>query len=286
MTMLLSPVPAPPIQPPRVSLLTAAQLITDGADSGDRWGQGYTFVPEGNTAGGGVADPCSGAFTSTRPPDVVEAEPFYVWEGDECSRLSRTYDDVLARARRNLQGSESYHIAREFWRGDLATTEGWTNQPVLARADSDTLTNGPAQPLDALACLEQGLATAQRGRRGMIHATHALATYWQSLYLLHTEGTNLLTALGTIVVVDAGYDGSGPLGQAAVDGSQWAYATGLVQVRLGPVGTMPDTEGQALDRLDNTVTAYASRLASPSWDGMAHLAAEVDVPFCWVGPPS
>lgn len=283
MTMLLAPVPAPPIQPPRVSLLTAAQVIADGAD---RWGQGYVFVPEGNASGGGVADPCAGSFTQVRPPASVEVQPFYVWEGDTCTRLSRTYDEIVARARRNLQGSESYHIAREFWKGTLATAMGWTDQPVLASPDSDTLTNGPAQPLDALACLEQGLATAQRGRRGMIHATHALATYWQSLYLLHTEGTNLLTALGTIVVVDAGYDGSGPDGQAAVDGSQWAYATGLVQVRLDQVTTLPDTEAQALNRENNDVTAYASRLASPSWDLEAHLAAEVDVPFCWVGPPS
>lgn len=283
MTMLLAPVPAPPIQPPRISLLTAAQVVTDGDN---RWGQGYVFVPEGNTAGGGVADPCAGTFDSVRPPDLVEVMPFYVWEGDECTRLQRTFDDEVARARRNLQASESYHIAHEFWRGTLATTEGWTGQPVLGRPTSDTVTNGPADPVDALACLEQGLASAQRGRRGMIHATHALATYWVSQHLLVAEGTNLLTMLGTIVVVDAGYDGSGPLGQDAVDGSVWAYATGLVQVRLDAVTTMPDNEAQALNRLDNTVTAYASRLASPSWDLEAHLAAEVDMPFCWVGPPS
>lgn len=282
-TNLLLPVAAPPAAPPRISLLASAQVIT--SESGP-WTDGYTFVPEGSQ-GGGVIAPCDGQYGEPEElPAPVEAIPFYVWESAWCSALGRTplntYDALTARARRNLAAAESYHVAREFWRGDLATAESWDDQPVLARLASDVVTSGAATPLAAMGCLEQALSQAQRGGRGMIHCTPQLLTYWQSLYLIRREGTLNLTAMDTIVVADAGYDGSDPYGNIPTAGHQWAYATGLVQVRLDAVTVLPGSEAEAVDRRINKTVVWANRLASPSWDRRAHIAAEVDLPLCGI----
>lgn len=283
-TPMLLPVAAPPAAPPLYGLIPAAQVIT-GED--DHWEGGYTFVPEGSD-GGGVLAPCDASYGNPeRPGDPVTGVPFYVWESDQCSRLGNTpfsrYEDVVARARRNLQASESYHLAREFWKGELAATQpGWGDQPILADPASDVLTTGAATPLAAFACLEQGIAEAQRGGRGMIHCTPQMLTYWQSLYLIRPSGTLNVSALGTVVVADAGYDGSGPNGEAPTDGHQWAYGTGMVQVRLGPVQIVPGSEAEAVDRSDNTITVWVNRLASANWDRRAHVAAEVNVPLCGI----
>lgn len=289
MVTMLSPVLAPPAQPPRVSLLQSVQLIQ--GDELGRWEAGYEFVPLGVGAGGVVAaEWCAGetARDGERPPGIVGARPYWVWEARECTSLQMRYAQAAAEARQLLQVTESYHVAREFWRGDEATAAGadWDDQPVLARPSSDTLTNGAVDFVEALACLERGLASAQRGRRGMIHATPELVTHWASKYVVYRDGNQLVTLLGTIVVTDAGYDGSGPNGEAAADNSQWAYATGMVQVRLGDTTVLPGTEAEELNRQVNTTEVYAQRLVSPSWDLTAHLAVEVAVPLCLMGPPS
>ncbi len=245
---------------------------------------GFAFSPEGCGESDSISSlDCNGGTSKVIPdnPEQVEAWAFGVWAGDKCSpfELGR---DWRGRAERQLDATTSYHVAHELWTGDEAAAMSAPNRS-LASLDSDVLTDGPTSSTDALAVLEYGLGQCYKGRRGYIHATRHAATYWAQLGLLRREGNQLLTFLDTVVIADAGYDGSGPEGQVAEDGSQWAYATGQPIIRLGPIATFPDEMAQALNRSTNTVEWRAERLAAASWDGCCHLAAELDLGWADIG---
>lgn len=272
-------------RPAALSLVNSA--ITPDADS-ERWELGFDFSPEA-CGDADVADPCQ---SSPRVPTVRPAslhwEPFVVWAADQCSAFGWAVANYEERARRLLERCESKQIARELWRGDLAQDRGWANKR-LADPASDEVTDGATPVIDALACLEQFLAECGCGEQGMIHATPQLVTHWAALgqSVLRREGGLLLTIHDTIVVTDAGYDGSGPDGEdPAVTGVQWAYATSMVTVRRGPVATLPGSLAEALDREDNTVAYYAERPAISYWDGCCLGAAEVDLAPCTIGGAS
>lgn len=288
MAQQVTPIPAPLAEPPRAGsgalLPTLGRLVTEVANDRD---VAFGFGPEACGASGVLSvDAClvSDSKTIGDNPATVEAWAFDVWAGDKCSpwEIGR---DWRGRARRQLAATLSYQVAHELWTGDMAVAMAGSPNPYLASLDSDVLTDGPTSPTDALAVLEYGLGQCTKGSRGVIHASRHTATYWAQLGLLRREGAQLLTFLDTIVVADAGYDGSGPEGQAAVDGSQWAYASGIPIVRLGPERLVPDGDdlGPALDRSTNLVEYRAERRAAVAWDGCCHLAAELDLGWADIG---
>lgn len=287
MVQMLQPIPAPLAEPPRPGsgalLPTLGRLVTEVTE--DRQ-VGFAVNPENCGASGVEAlDPCAVVATRTisENAEMVQAWAFNAWAGDKCApwELGR---DWRGRARRQLAASLSYQVAAELWTGASAAAMSAPNRS-LASVDSDVLTAGATSPTDALAVLEYGLGDCMHGARGVIHATRHAATYWAQLGLLRREGNQLLTFLDTIVVADAGYDGSGPDGQAAQDGSQWAYATGIPIVRLGPERTIPDGDdvGAALNRSTNLIEYRAERRAAVGWDGCCHLAAELDLGWADLG---
>lgn len=288
MAQQLAPVPAPLAAPPSAGsgalLSTLGRLVTDVANDRE---VGFATNPENCGQSGtlaGIACDASGAKTISENESTVEAWPFEVWAGDKCApwELGR---DWRGRARRQLAASLSYQVAAELWIGTQAQAMADAPNRYLASIGSDVLTDGPTSATDALAVLEYAIGQCAHGARGVIHATRHALTYWAQLGLVRREGAQLLTFLDTIVVADAGYDGSGPDGQAALDGSQWAYATGIPIVRLGPERTIPDSDdlGPALNRGTNTVEYRAERRAAVSWDGCCHLAAELDLGWADIG---
>lgn len=286
----LFPIPAPLAEAPRPGsgalLPTLGRSVTEVTQERE---VGFAFNPEGcGTSDTLPEDPCdSSPATKTidDSPGSVGAPGFFVWAGDKCApwELGR---DWRNRALRQLRATMSYQVARELWKG---TEQAAVTEPDdvsfrhLASLDSDVLTDVPTSPTDALALLEYGLGACATGRRGVIHVTRHAATYFQGLNLLRREGNQLLTALDTIVIADAGYDGSGPEGQAAEDGSQWAYATGMPIVRLGPERTLPSTDPEALDRSTNLIEWRAERKAAVTWDGCCHLAVELNLQWADIG---
>lgn len=273
------PVPAPIPSAPRFGLLVAA-TVTD--DPGLRWEGGYTFQPE-VVRGAGVFDPCdNGNEDPPDRPDLVTNVPFGVWAGDVCSTFGWEAADYEGRARRALDLMQSEQVAHEFWTGTQSDISNWGNQHLADQAAADVYGES-LTPLGALACLEQGLADYQGNLRGMVHCSPQVLSYWAQNYYIRREGNLWLTPLDHIVVADAGYDGSGPDGQPAATGNVWAYATGMVTVRLGTAVLTPPEFAQALDRANNTVTYRSDRLASPSWDGQALIAVSLDIAVCGHG---
>lgn len=281
-------IPAPPATPPRFGIIAAAQVLDSTSPDADDdnvdtprplWERGFTFAPEQCGSGGRQAllcDDASDPIDLAGNPDVVSGNAFRVWAGDECSTLQ--VRDFRERARRQLNAILSFEIAEEFWTGDLAQAEGWS-QRYLAHPDADVLTTstGPTSVTSAFAALEFGLGQCARGMRGMIHVTTQVLTHAMGLGLIRVEGTQLVTALDTIVVPDAGYDGSGPDGAPAGE-SQWAYATGMIVIRRAPIEFVPENLPEAIDRRSNHVTVIAERNVAYVWDECCHLAAEIAVP--------
>lgn len=291
MAQLRDNVQAPQARPPLYGLIAAAPVVEDAAL---RWVGGWSYLPEGCGASGRLSVDCLGntaAMASAgRGPGVVDGDPVLLYATDECSSFGFQARDWLGRARRQLAAVESAELAEELWDGDIAAADALANRWLAGPAvDSDTLTTAAVSPVAALGCLTQGLAATLRGQQGMVHVTPQLLTHLQAENAITRQGNLWVTAMGHIVVADAGYSGAGPAGVAA-GATQWAYGTPVLQVRLGPVETAPTnlddarSLAQALDREVNTMVVYAYRLAGVQWTAeCAHLAAEVALPVCAVG---
>lgn len=303
------PVAVPPTDGIRAARgLGVVENPSDDLDPSRQWGRGYTFDFDRCNAGY-LTNPCS----NTARPTVRgnggrrRVEPFVVTVGRVCGTFGWQAQDYAADANRLLDAYQWKLIAAELWTGTFAQAEGWTNpdpddgvgNPFLAWhldpqfldlvADhgGDPLVDAFG-PVDALSVLEQGLAECSGSSNGVIHATKRMATIWASLDLLEREGGRLFTRIGTQIIADNGYDGSGPTmdppdpedpivpGTPATLQREWAYATGPIQLRIEPtLRQIPSDMSEALDRSNNDVTYYAERKASVAW-GCCHLAAAIN----------
>lgn len=257
---------------------------TAGVDQ--RWLNGWKFVPEPCTGGGAGAILCDGD-TSMIPqgdsPGEVTGDPIFVWAGDRCSTVGWQYRDYVGRALRLLAGVQSYELAAELWTGAISTAAGLGNL-TLNDLSGDPQTTVAATPDVALSYIEQGLSDRLRGRRGMVHMTPQLLTLMVANGKLRREGNLWLTAMDSIVVADAGYDGSGP-GGVAPGATQWIYGTSMIRVMLGPIAVWPGPDKsdavlrQAINRDINEITYYAERPAGWLWDRCGLVSAEVNEPI-------
>jgi len=279
-------VSALPASPPRISLLTSAITISER----ERWESGFSYEPEacgeGNTA---TWDPCTNPdLDNGVQSGAVDVETFAIAAVDSCSSFgsaARTWKD---RAQRKLAACESNLIEAELWSGAIARSSGWANK-YLTHLDSDVLSDLPIEDaVQALACLEQALATCNCGSRGMIHATPQTVILWAQGGGLRREGNLILTINDTVVVPGSGYDGSGPQQAVdgapvpAADGSVWAYATGMVHIRMSPIEIIPNTPDEAMDRSANRLTYWAQRTVAATFD-CCLFAIEMDLRDCGIG---
>lgn len=260
----------PLLSPPRSSLMSAADVLNGDGD----WTRGYTYSPDGCGEGGlGVICPSPGAVkASCSNATLVSFQPFYVYSSDKCSAFSFKERDYYARAQRRLAAAESYLIEREFMLDSL----GLGNSPV-ASPSTTTLTTGAVSPTTALAVIEDGIASCSRGNRMMIHVRPGILTLLAADSAVRREGNVWLTASDNIVVPGRGYPGTGPNGEAVTAGSEWIYATSMVQIRRGslvmtptqaakteenPMGIPPE----AVDRSHNDIFVLAERIVSVAHD--------------------
>lgn len=291
------PVPAAPATPPRHSLLAAAQVL-DNDTTG--WQVGIAWTPEACGAGGVIPADCAPSPAREVPatPPAEQSHPFRVWAADECSTFGWQARDWQGRARRQLEATQSFQIARELWTGDLTRAEHAPGDRSPYLADDTTVVGaipgGLEQLLGAqLAVIETWATVCSGGRRVMLHMSPMVLAA-----ALVTAGDNFIvandlvvTARGNLVVADAGYPGTPPDGQAD-DGMEWVYASPLVQVRLDAVETLPsslaDARGLAemIDRPSNTATVWAQRIVAYQLDPCCRFAAKVAVPRSYSIPPT
>lgn len=203
-----APVRARPLLPPRVGLIPTADVLQEATD---RWEAGFGWQPEG-CGSSGRFDPCGpgGVLFEADPVASLEYVPFGVVAGEVCSTFGWEEREWQARAQRLLDACESQQVEAELWRGDIARAGGYPNA-FLASADAEVIGNTQHDPMDALALLEGGIAGCVCNGNGWIHASRTVTSIWSRTGALRREGKLLLTALDTVVVPGAGYDGSGPI---------------------------------------------------------------------------
>ena len=282
---------APPVAPPRISLLGA---VLRPAEVPEGWMNGITFSPEAAdatlAADGYWWDPCipgasdpstveggPGTKTAGSRPAHQVFRPWAVVEGDTCSAADFRRGDFSARARRLLEAATPAKVEHEFWTGQIVELAGFPNR-YLASADADVLNGGAAAPLPhALSDLQDYLASTITGR-GTIHCTPGLANLWLSAGLIRREANVWLDVKDNLVVPGDGYTGSGPPDETAAGArSSWAYATSMVHYLEEPAATViPGSLSEALDKATNTVTWRAERVVLPFFDLLAHGAVLVD----------
>lgn len=275
-----------PLAPPRVSLLTSVDVIPAGDE---RWANGMQWAPEAcappddpywwvcpEGEGGAAPD-----YTKVIPPpeSVLEYRPYDVWVGFRCGNQAVRSGEYQQLATRAIDAFQSSLIERELWAGAVAQAAGFPN---------DYLTNSPtslnsdaATPfVRALGELEQALAECQPGQTGVVHAQPRLVTLWLSEGLVVPEpnGRRLRTALGTIVVPGAGYDGSGTsLPAGGTVAASYAYGTGMVRVWLGDQVVIGGEGGDyEMETSTNTVAVRVERAVAATWDECCQVAIQVD----------
>lgn len=276
-----------------------------GADPLDPEGTGW-MGPDGYKLEGPV---CAGVTRSGEracdgdPAAVPDGDGRFMWGPDSfpftitaalgCSTFSgdtdleRWHEDTD----RKLEMCQWNDIAEELWTGEVARTEGWENR-FLASTEAVTLTpDGPVNPVEAFATIEDNLATCTCGGPHLIHVPYKWVAYLMNLSLVTRVGDRLFTGNGSLVIADQGYPGTGPgaydLNPQTADlippaGTSWIYGTSALSARLGPVDHPQTQIAQTIDYRTNRQEVRSTRLAAISWL-CCHFAANVD--FC-SGAPS
>lgn len=259
-------VDAPPIAPPRYSMLSVLPTVDE---PGARWEGGYTYVSELSGAhGADFADACAQLILGSNNVvhDVVNVDPLVVWAEAHCrSTLGGLPRDGEALARRKLAAHQSYDLANR-----LAID-------TLADASQGDATNVDQATADGLGWLEDQLSRRLQGPVGTIWCGLGTLDLLVSSGAVRLDGARYVTAAGTPVAADAGFTELGPTGSGG--GPGWLVGTGPARVRLGPIEVPnPEQLRQLIDRSTNTVRLQAWRVAAVEID-------YGDTPDAWPGTP-
>jgi hypothetical protein len=218
------------------------------------------------------------------PTEDIFYEPFIVEVPFRCSSFGFQATEYERRAMRQLDAGKSKAIEFEFWTGQKISTN-ISLQRSTPNDDAHILNPGGAaapmavSPAIALVLLAQALANCGTGARGMIHATPGLVQRWTDLTSVTEEDHRLVTSgRRDIIVAGTGYPGTGPMGQPPPGPNEvWAYATGMVNLRLGDPEIIPGSFKEALDRRTNTVEYRGEMTAAAVHDGCCSFAVLVDI---------
>ena len=254
-----------------VNLVRSSRIPPDDTDG--RWVDGFSYLPEGV----GVLtlyDYCSAQHADivTTAPFVSDWQPYVLSAQFTCSTFGFQEADYWGRAQRLLDAATPKLLEREFWAGTLSNAASLNNtwlekSGVSATAVTDILVG--------LAVLKQGLGDCAYGGRGTIHMPAGALAYAMGYGngYIRREGNLLLTGKDTIVVPGSGYPMTG---NKTFD----MFATGLTDVRLSDVWTVPDegNMGQAIDKSANTMVIKAERYGIVSWDELCRIKVTVTLP--------
>jgi hypothetical protein len=272
----------PPPVAPLHSLLRTELLDEDGDRVGVVVDRDATRVLNGVNVYGyptgcpSLWEPCSDGTFRTKS-DVSEElitrfDAFVVYKPITCSAIgmgTEAMEEFARRADRVLEATESAGVEEA-----LAAGVETSSNPFFGDVNVDVLNGGTAVSAGVgLSFLEEAIGLTCRG--GMIHATPAVVAALQAFPLGEEENPRLVTANGTPVVSGQGYqDVDTPWLASPGTTEDWVFATGPVQVHLGPLVTTSIRE--TLDRSDNTVTFRAERYVLAAWDTALQAAVLVD----------
>lgn len=267
----------PPPVAPRFNVFTVSEEI--GSDDPHVLGgiQFYGYPPG---APDGM-DPCATGTFRTKEEGVDAPAPafatFTAYIAERCTMGGISgWDEFTERAEATMRATAGHAAERQLVAGSYVSTN-----PYLGDLSADILAAGASVPVGVgLSYLEDAIAAT--GRRGVIHATPAIASAWDSRVM--AVGDQLQTNLGTPVVSGHGYvanvDDANTLapenGSAPGAGESWAYATGPLRHKFGPVEPIGATVAQTLSREDNDLVFRAEMDIVIGWDTALQAAVLID----------
>jgi hypothetical protein len=275
---VLTVVVAPRATVPPHSLIRAAAAPPTGEVG---WERGLTYAPE-SPGGYRAFAACTDeeyVDEGAGPTPIVEYMPWDLQIVHPChSTFGLDEVQLAAELDRASEAVESYAIARELWNGDLtraAHTAGDVDAANLSLVDGPTVLNGgtPAKAALALGMLEEAAGDALRGQQVYLHVGRLAQNLLPNVT---REGNLLTTRVGNLVVSDAGYPGTPPVGEDAAPGVAWLYATGPVVVRRSPAERIGVGQG-ALDTRTNRLDLRSTKVVAATFDRSAHYAVPVDL---------
>lgn len=236
-------VSAPALTPTPYGLLTVAEARPS---EDPHWRQGVVWrdICPG-TMGGTTYDGC--ALTDSSPDDKAQttsfslfgARAFTAFAEIDCSPVD-FYGEGEQRAIEALNKTETWQVERAFWTGTVGG-DSYVYPRLAANAVvQDTLearirlqmaaapVTGTSIALDVvegLGRLERAMANCLNGV-GVIHVTTDVAEHLIANMVAIVKGPRLVTVNGNVIVVGAGYPGTGPDGAAPPAGQSWMYGTG------------------------------------------------------------
>lgn len=260
------PAPAPGLL--RYGLFSAATVADDLAARGIA--TGFQLPAEDC----GVARPYD-ANCATHPEkifdeglDYMEAEPYWVYATRQCGSVGTTPERMEASVRRRLIAAEQRAVEEQLWGdGTLASSPSLTTALGVTTVVPTALGSGAA-----IAALEEAFYDAY-GYVGTIHINtqgYANLAYSQ---MLERQGSRLVTPLGSVYSIGAGYGITGPGGVDPASGRVWAFMTPPVVIRRSEI-MVPDVLA-TMDRVQNQYMALAERVYAHTWVCDAVFAVEV-----------
>ena len=241
-----------------------------GWRAGDRWEAGVTWssLPCAPALGRSGAT-CLIDQSDTIPglpkpldqaggPAIGEATPFIVYGLYRCLSIGVNIADAQGWATAALEAGEEARAEQALWYGDLGNVPNFSGaNGYPAPVDVGDFTD----PVDALAEVEQSIATGI-GTQGVIHMSPAMATRLAK-YLEPRGGRQYTRAMGTPVVVGAGYPDGAIVGTAPLFGYR------------GEIFDSSNRVGDLLDREYNWMHAIAERTMLVGFDPCPVYKADV-----------
>lgn len=254
-----------PVAPPHSLLNTPGVVVEDGAG---RWMNGVNLDTY-PTDPPSVWDPCSAGTNRVKDDGAGRLlptfDPFVVYVPTTCSYFSS--NGLREMTRVALEANASWGVEYGLSHGVVGLSNPYLGDSHLTQLGANGISVA-----EGVARLENAIGAF--GIRGIIHATPA-AVSLMNTDKLEQESNLLVTSNGTPVVSGGGYIGVHPTGKTAPsDGQDWIFATGAVEVYLGPPA-LSDVVS-SLDRTDNTITFRAERAALPVWDTALQVGVLVD----------
>lgn len=276
-----------PVELDRCSPSAAGGLLSGSCPLPSGWERGISFQDTSclTPTVMGECPTCPPGLKDAQVADTVTFRPVSLISAVQCSTFSGV--DVQGVAAGSLDVTADYALAREMLTGEASRRDANPNaldgpgNPSLQSA-ATLLGDSFVDPVFALGCLEQALADATGGRRGVIMIGPEIAV-WLSDALRMNAG-QLTTITGTRVIVDGGFDGRAPGDEspgspgdcipwnttgAPVQGDElYMYATSAVWAGVGSTMMLGD-----IDRANNTATARDERVALAAFTPCATFAA-------------
>lgn len=248
-----------PVAPPQSLLNTPGIVVAEDATRVLN-GANVWMYPTGCSE---LWEPCSDGTFRVKSDESTMLAPrfdaFVVYKSVTCSTFGMADVEELARrAERVLDATLSAGVERA-----LAAGVDGSSNPFFADANVVDVTPTPGtavSPRVGVSALEEAIGNTCR--QGLLHLTPAVIA---GLPAPLREGATLATANGTPIASGMGYQGVEVTGEADTT-EDWVFATGGVQVYLGPV--QMTTVKESMDRSVNEVTFRAEKYVLAVWDGI------------------